>query len=427
MKKLYIIGLMACGLTACKPNVDPVVGDKGSLNFNRYLAVGNSLTAGYEDGTLYKTGQENSYPAMLATQFRLVGGGDFIQPLLPGDNGYPNPKYILAVRKGPCDTASSITPVLYTGALDSVGSSNNISIKGPFNNTGIPGIRCVDYLIPGYAKFNPYAARFFSNLNARPIDEVMRVNPTFFTVWVGSNDVLAWATGGGDESATPISNTTAFQAAYDTIVTRLTGNGAKGIALNIPDITTIPYFTAIPAKSLTLTARQANDLNTVYNGTLVHFNEGLNYYAIQDVNGPRQLHDGEYVLLSLPLDSVKCAGWGSRKPIPGKYVLTASEVDKVKTATTTFNDIIRTTAIAHNVAVMDMFAYFRTIQSGVSFNGVTYTPAFVSGGLFSLDGVHPSARGYALVANQIIMRLNDYYQATIPMVDANKYPGIKFP
>lgn len=428
MKKLYIIGLIAaCGFTACKPKLDPKVATSGALNFTRYLAVGNSLTAGYADGSLYKTGQMNSYPAMLAAQFDLVGGGDFIQPLLPGENGYPNAKYVLAVKRGPCDTASSLGPILYPGALDSIGSSASVALSSPFNNTGIPGIRCIDYLIPGYAKFNPYAARMFSNLAARPIDEVMRLNPTFFSVWVGANDVLAYATSGGEEGTTAISKVSDFQAAYDTIITKLTGKGAKGVALNIPDITGIPYFTTIPAKGLTLTKRQANDLNVAYNGTLVHFNEGANYFAIQDAAGVRQLKDGELVLLTLPLDSVKCAGWGTVKPIPGKYVLTYTEIDKIRAATTDFNNIIRTTNVAHNVAVLDMYAYFKTIQSGVAYNGIFYTTSFITGSLFSLDGVHPTPRGYALIANQIIMKLNEYYEASIPMVDANKYPGIKFP
>src|SRR6187402_159102 len=150
MKKLFILGLAACSFAACKPKVEPEAPSAGNLDFSRYLAVGNSLTAGYADGTLYRSSQESSYPAQLAKQFALVGGGQFKQPLLPGEVGYPTSKRVLAVRQGLCDTASSLTPVVFPGANDSSGSSTNISGQGPFNNTGIPGIRAIDFLVPGY-------------------------------------------------------------------------------------------------------------------------------------------------------------------------------------------------------------------------------------------------------------------------------------
>jgi len=428
MKKLYILGLAVIGMTACKPNLDPDTPEKGNANFERYLAVGNSLTAGYADGSLYRSGQMNSYPAMLAEQFSLVGGGEFKQPLLPGNDGYPGAKRVLAYRRGLCDTAESITPILYPGAVDSAGSSKNIATEGPFNNTGIPGIRCIDYLFPGYGAFNPYSRRFFAApTTARPIDEVIAIDPTFFTVWVGSNDVLSYAVGGGTESGAQISNEQLFYNAYDTIITKLTRKGAKGVVLNLPDITAIPYFTTVPANGLKLTFRQANDLNEAYNGTGIRFTEGNNYFVIQTPQGIRQVKPNEYVLLSVPQDSIKCAGWGSKKPIPGQFILTQNEIDSVKTALQDFNQAITIIANEHNVPIADMFSYMQTLQSGIMYSGVGYNATFVSGGAFSLDGIHLTPRGYALVANRVIDVINNAYQSTIPHVNINKYPGIRFP
>jgi hypothetical protein len=148
---------------------------------------------------------------------------------------------------------------------------------------------------------------------------------------------------------------------------------------------------------------------------------------VQDGADTRLLREGELVLLSLPLDSVKCAGWGSRKPIPGNFVLTADEVGNVKKAITQFNTTIATINKAKNIPVVDMYAYFKTIQSGVAYNGINYNASFVSGALFSLDGVHPSARGYALIANHILNVINNYYAARISMVDPNKFPGVQYP
>jgi hypothetical protein len=54
------------------------------VDFSRYVAVGNSLTAGYADNGLYRAGQLNSYPNILAGQLRLAGGAaEFRQPLFP--------------------------------------------------------------------------------------------------------------------------------------------------------------------------------------------------------------------------------------------------------------------------------------------------------------------------------------------------------
>jgi lysophospholipase L1-like esterase len=428
MKKLYILGLLACGFAACKPNIEPEKPQSGSADFTRYLAVGNSLTAGFADGTLYKDGQINSYPAMLAGQFEQVGGGNFKQPLLPGNDGYPTPKLMMAVRKGKCDAVNTLLPTLYPGAPDTVGSTVNIAFDGPYNNTGIPGIRCVDYIFPGYGAFNPYAKRFFANPGVnRPIDEVIKVNPTFFTCWVGSNDVLQYVTAGGASSGGAFSNPIVFEAAYDTVISQLTYRGAKGVAMNIPDVLATPYCTTIPENGLNLTKLQADDLNLYYANTGLRFVEGANHFVIKDGEKFRQSKTGEYILLSIPRDSLNCARWGSVTPIPERFVLTRSEADSVRLMTDNFNTIIKNIATTKGVAVVDMFNYIRTLQTGVTYNGSTYSGTYISGNAFSLDGLHLTQRGYALAANYIISTINTAYGSSIPMVDANKYKGILFP
>ena len=60
---------------------------KGDADFSKYISLGNSLTSGYRDGALYSSGQNESYPSMIAAQMKLAGGGDFKQPLMPNDVG----------------------------------------------------------------------------------------------------------------------------------------------------------------------------------------------------------------------------------------------------------------------------------------------------------------------------------------------------
>lgn len=436
--KLILAGLAALSLASCKPNFTADSPQSNGLDFSNYVAIGNSLTAGYADGSLYRSGQQNSYPAILSNQFKIVGGGDFKIPLLPGNAGWPAPKRILGLATD-CKGVTSLSPLYYSSTLDTAGSAANVYLAGPYNNMGIPGIRAVDYLTAGYALFNPYAGRLFSSPFTKAIDEVRKNPATFFTMWLGSNDVLGYATSGGEGNAVPshpdnISDVNTFKDAIDSTLNMMTSNGAKGVIINIPDVTSIPFFTTIPANGLALSANDAAALNAAYSGvpgfTATSFSAGANYFVIQDPDvtvGFRQAKAGELMLLTLPLDSVRCAGWGSLKPIPKKYVLSANEISAIRTATTAFNNHIRTRANEKNIAFLDIDAYLKTLTSGLVYNGVTYSPAFVTGGAFSLDGVHLTPRGYALVANRILLTINNYYKSTIPMVDVNQFDGIRFP
>ena len=66
-------------------------------------------------------------------------------------------------------------------------------------------------------------------------------------------------------------------------------------------------------------------------------------------------------------------------------------------------------------------------KSGISWDGVRYTATFVTGGTFSLDGVHLTGRGYALIANEFLRVINQKYKSTLPMVNVNSYQGVTFP
>lgn len=454
MKKIYAIGAAACLFASCKPSVNITTPPTaGTAVFTNYLAIGNSLTAGYADNSLTISGQLNSYPERLFEQFQLVGAkGPFIQPLLPGDNGWPSAKLVLSTV-GNCMLDTSLGPIPYQGSLDSAGSYHYDATKnnGQINNIGVPGIRIADYPVAMYAYGNRYAGRFYVNPVGTPMDELRyRVNNqavTFFTMWLGANDVLGYATGGGQGdgtgNATPaggtgsyynltdITPTAVFEKYYDSAVTVAISTGAKGALINIPDVTAIPFFTTIPADGLTLARQgQADTLQAYWaaGGWNKVFQPGANYFVITDHNGQiRQAVPGELILMTVPQDSILCAGWGSVKPIPAKYVLTTDELQFIRSAISTFNAHIKDVADLHQLAYVDMNACMKTIASGITYNGIKYNAQYVSGGAFSLDGVHLTPRGYALVANYILTSINAYYHSTIPLTDVNSYSGIRFP
>jgi lysophospholipase L1-like esterase len=89
--------------------------------------------------------------------------------------------------------------------------------------------------------------------------------------------------------------------------------------------------------------------------------------------------------------------------------------------------VINKHAQDRNVPFVDMKSFFATLETGIHYNGIDYNTEFVSGGAFSLDGIHLNPRGNALLANHILQTVNTFYKATIPLTDVNKYPGVKFP
>jgi hypothetical protein len=80
-------------LIVLEPPVEiPVVdsGTPGSADFTKFVAVGNSFVAGVQGGALFTDAQNNSLPAIMATQFAKpgVGGGSFVQPSINATLGW---------------------------------------------------------------------------------------------------------------------------------------------------------------------------------------------------------------------------------------------------------------------------------------------------------------------------------------------------
>jgi len=142
----------------------------------------------------------------------------------------------------------------------------------------------------------------------------------------------------------------------------------------------------------------------------------------------RQINAGELVLLTIPMDSIKCAGWGTQKPVPDEYVLDEQEIAAITGAIDGYNQTIAGLADQFGLALVDVKSRMEhAAEDGLRFDGVGYSIEFVSGGLFSLDGVHLTGQGYAIVANDFIKAINETYNAEIPTVSVTRYSGIHFP
>ncbi len=446
--KTILAALAVSALVGCKPNLKAPSSDAGSVNVSKYVALGNSITSGYADGALYYEGQTFSYAVILNEQFKTVGGGEFSMPYLPsgsvGVGSSGNAPFIMGYKTD-CKGVNALSPV-----PASANGAGDVSVFAPlasatdYNCVGVPGAKVVTAIFGGYGNpgngpgnYNPYFMRMLAptEFAKSMLDKAKSQGHTFFTCFLGNNDVLGYATSGGTSDPMspmgPIPGITlGFTMSYDSIINAMTRGGQKGAIANIPDVTSLPYFTTVPSRGLVLSAAQAAGLSAAYAPLGISFTAGVNGFVIKDataLGGMRKATANDYILLSVPSDSIKCYGYGSTTAIPDKYVLTSTEVAAIRTRTGEYNAKIKAVADAKGLAYVDANAFMATAKSGITYNGVAISAAFASGGAFSLDGVHLTPRGNALLANEFIKAINNTYGSSIKEVDVTKYRGVKFP
>lgn len=442
--KFALVISTAVAFTSCKPKLDANTPEKGNMDPTRFVAVGGSTTAGFADGALYAEGQENSVGNILATQFQSVGGGNFLQPLMSSSSvgiGFTGKSKSILGYKTDCTGATSLSPIPFNAAGGDLAGLGTSVYSSAFNNMGVPGMTSNEMFYPGYGNsangagnYNAFFARMASNpLTSTVLSDAMNANPTFFSLYTGEQDILNYAINGGGASViSPVNGAAGvgFDGSITSAVTSLTSNGAKGVIGNVPDVTLYPFFNTIPYNGLKLDAATAQLLTNALGQQGMSFAEGNNAFVIQDNSlplGARQMKPGEYILLSIPLDSVKCNKMGSLIPIPERYILTLEEVANIKTATNSYNAVISQVASTYGLALADVNTFLKSVKTGVIFNGIGLNANFVSGGTFSLDGIHLNPIGNAMVSNVFIKSINQTFGSTIPQVDATKYRGVKFP
>ena len=156
-----------------------------------------------------------------------------------------------------------------------------------------------------------------------------------------------------------------------------------------------------------------------------------NGFVIDDPLAPqaiRQLTAEENVCLIANLDSIRCFLVGLVfNTLPDSYVLDRDEIPGITATIDAYNAVIASKAAQYDIPVVDMNSYLSSINEGVQINGVDFSSEFAAGGMFSLDGLHPTPRGSALIANQFIEAINAHYGSTIPQAQIADYNGVFFP
>jgi GDSL-like Lipase/Acylhydrolase len=394
----------------------------GSVDFSVYVALGNSLTAGYQGGALFQSAQEYSYPADIARQAS-VPDANFKQPLMPN----PGTGQLMYIK-------SLSGPSIGEGSATMVAPTDAGTLLRPYNNLGIPGavlydmIDTTNFAAKSTARQNPYFALILRNaaFGNSPVAQALALHPTFVSVWIGANDVLGYATSGGvvgtQGPGSGPTDPTIWAALYNQMMDALLAGApnAKFAVANIPDVTAIPFFTTVPDS---------------FASPITGKNVGAFIVERHDANG--NLYAGsvnaktDYILLTA-IDSlnagvgVPVGAGGTGRPLPNQFVLDSLEVARTEAAINAYNQTIAAFASAHasRVALVDAHAVLNDFDKyGYVGQGVDLTSSYITGGFFGLDGVHPTSQGYAYVANAFIKSINSSFGANIPMMAISSVPS----
>lgn len=440
MKKYYkfpltffvLCSLIFWGCDDYNKIVEPTL-NTGSADFTSFVSVGNSLTMGEQSSSVFESGQMYSFPNLFARQINTT----FAQATIsdPGSGG--------RIEVASLNPFATITNPLQ-------GVPTNLTYPAPYNNLGVKGAFLTDVLNTTNAN-NCYTSNFgvpnpLFDLVLRGSGTMLQLaiaqEPTFATLWIGNNDILAYATRGG---LFPITSVQQFSADYNSILDAFQSVGTDVVVANIPGVTRTPFFTTVgPGVGLALqglisgnpnimglvyqTSDQQNPIAVATPADLINLNA-----LILLTGSPATAFLGDttgayYTVNGIPVPpGVNTAypfGLTPQNPWPNGLILDPTEISNVDAVISAYNSIIEGSAAARGYAIVDANSLLNQLAAnGLDYNGLHFTDAYVQGGFFSLDGIHPTSQGYAIIANEFIKTTNVKFGASIPLVDVSTVPG----
>lgn len=381
--------------TACSSDRDVLAPTFGGNNgiFRSYVAIGNSITAGFQSNGINDSTQRQSYARLLATQM----GTQYHYPSLAGRGCTPpiantqTGALVANAPAGTCDlrASSSVTDVL--------------------NNVAVPGARVLDPTSATTVASN--ALTTFILGGKTQVQRALDARPTFVSVWIGNNDVLQPGLSGLFQ---PIVSTQAqFVAAYDALLAQLIAGApdVKGVLIGVAQVPNLPTMVsgallfASPAAQGAVTAGAGKPvvIDASCNGSTSLVNIVSIIGAIRGNTHPAV---------------IACAKGLYPAPVGDVYVLDPAEQTTLAAAINAYNTYLSQKAAAIGFAYYDpnvLFAAKRAngeIPAFPLFNLTTGT----FGALISNDGVHPSAAAHRIIANELITVINAKYGTTLQPV-----------
>jgi len=379
--------------------------------FNSYVALGNSITAGFQSGGINSQTQSASFAALLAEQMQTpFGVPELATPGCPppfveffNESGIPAPQR-------PAQTDST-TCALRTEQL-----------PPRVNNVAVPDAEVVDVTSNNTPSTN--ALTQFILGGRTQAQAALEANPTFATVWIGNNNVLDPALN-GTANVTPPNE---FEDQYISMLNQLTSGDSLegGVLIGVSNVAFIPFFSPGPVyvaleqqgqfpQNFEVTSScDAQDPNTGLT-PLIPIDYGFNLIG-QALQNPGQ---------TVTLD---CQATGTP-------ALTLNEVSTLAGTVQQYNTVIQQQAQQRDLAFFNpnnIFATLYTNEDGDLDPTNDLIPKFPDrdsdepfGPFFSLDGIHPSSTAHRLVTNQLIGTINEEYGRSLQKIEAPDLPQVQ--
>ena len=368
----------------------------------RYVAIGNSITAGFQSAGILDSTQRQSYAVLVAR----AAGTNFAVPAL-NFPGCP-PPFVNNL------TMELLGPPLPTGCA----LRANDPLPPFFNNLAVPGAHVIDPLNNFDPTSNANPLTTFILGGKTQVQAMIDADPTFVSVWIGNNDVLGALTSltnpGDPAEITPQAT---FEQSYGAILDAIDATGAKGILLSVANVAVIPYASG----GATYWCLKTGLCPGVPMGPFPP-NFTVDVSCAPSAAVPSS--QGENILVPWPIGITKLltAAQGLPQTLDCTVdtdVVTPTELGGLLAAVTGFNTFIQAQANARGYAYLDVnptllekvasgeIPPFPSIPPDAPNSPLTFGP------LFTLDGVHPSATAHRLVADSVISTINQTFGTTM--------------
>lgn len=390
MTACVAVALVGCASNSSAPSATQMQAANAG-NFTTTYFLGDSLTAGFQSGSLIDNSQPNGWAPLVAKQ----AGFAIVLPLIASP-GAPNQITLVhlagpvlgtlpGVTSGRDNFSVQPTDVAVPGAL-----VNDVLNTYPLLNP-TTGQQQLNQLVLGYPGFGYGIADSQAQL-------AVAAKPTTIFVWIGNNDALVADFAGTPAAMTPIAT---FTSQYQALIAYLQANTNAHLVIgNIPDVTAVAYLQ--PAAGVLAQASAQTGAPVALLSAALGITTG-------DLINQSGLNDIPLIL-----------GGKKMGPLPDGDFLSVAEQATVKANVAAFNGVIAASATSAGATLVDINALFaQTTANGVTVNGITGNTSFL-GGVFSLDGIHPTNTGYAVIANKFIDTMNVAFKTTIP--DVNLVP-----
>ncbi len=365
--------------------------------FARYVALGNSITAGFESGGINDSTQRNSYAVLLAEAMGLEIGSEFSYPSLAMP-GCPPPLVNIF-------TLETIDTIPGDCAFRANASTR-------LNLLAVPGAATIDIIsnLDGTSSPNPLTTFILGGRTQ--LEAAAQIDPTFVTVWIGNNDVLG-AILDGTNPGEPglITRARDFQSAYDSLMAGLDALGTiqGGVLIGVVQVRFAPYAST---GAEYWQASQSIPTLTVDNNCL----------ATTPITGTS---DTASVLIPFhygaPIMAAASGGTPQTIDCSVDAVISADEAAFMTLVVEGYNDIIEQHAVDRSWAYVDPNTILQTLLQDPT--QIRPFPAFDPadpqhedapfGTAVTRDGIHPSASAQILILNAVVDAINTTYGTSL--------------